>query len=396
MTTPRPRAPHIAASLRERRNDLRPVPPWPERLLGAIGAHPSFAEAVLGDLAEERARRAGQRGTLAADWWYARETLRSVPHLVWNAVRHGGVDGRTRVAGLLAVLAAAPLLVAALVLRAAPPASLVFEGQRGSDVPNGVVLNTRHPVQLVTHALDAKGRALPPATVRYEWAAGVPVAVTPSGAVTCSEYGDAEVRASAGPIATTLLVRCRPVNEIHGDMVMSLIAGGAGGDLPLTARAPNGRLEWLVAFDARIDDSAVAAVHGLHVRPVAPGATVATVNIGDARARVWVNVYEPVPTLAGLRPDQRLVSAPVHLAAGDTILWPLPTGEFWLRFTPVSKSQPMPRIVVRGQIACLPAFGPTDQARCKVTAPGASVRITHPRAVRGDIVGNLSLERGDP
>jgi hypothetical protein len=179
-------------------------------------------------------------------------------------------------------------------------------------------------------------------------------------------------------------------------MVMSLIAGGAGGDLPFTARAPNGRLEWLVAFDVRVDDSAVATVHGLHVRPVAPGTTVVTVSIGDARARVWVNVYEPVSTFAGLRPDQRLVSAPVRLASGDTIQWPLPTGQFWLRFTPVSRSQPVPRIVVRGQIACMPAFGPTDQARCVVRAPGASVRISHPHASRGEIVGNLSLERRDP
>jgi hypothetical protein len=390
------RAPRIAASLRERRNDFRPIPPWPERLLGAIGADPSFAEAVLGDLAEERALRRKQQGRVAAQLWYAREALRAVPYLLWNAVRHGGRSGRIRVAALLAALSAPPLLIAALVLRDAPPASLVFEGQRGSDVPNGVVLNTRHPVQLVTRVLDTRGRALPSGTVRYEWRAGAPVAVTPSGVVTCNEYGDAEVRASAGPVATTLLVRCRPVNEIHGDMVMSLIAGGPGGDLPFTAHAPNGRLEWLVAFDARVEDSAVATVRGLHVRPIAPGTTVATVNIGDARARVWVNVYEPVRTLAGLRPDQRLVSAPVHLALRDTIQWPLPTGQFWLRFTPVSRSQPVPRIVVHGQITCVPAFGPTDQARCLVRAPGASVRITHPRGPRGEIVGNLSLERRDP
>jgi hypothetical protein len=396
MTPTRPRAPRIAASLRERRNDFRPLAPWPERLLGALGAHPSFADALLGDLAEERARRVEQRGRLAAQWWYACEVLRSVPHLLWNAVRHGGRDGRIRVAMLLAALPVLPALVVALLLRDPPPASLAFEGQRGTDVPNGVVLNTRHPVQLKTRALDARGRELPPATVRYEWAAGIPVAVTPSGVVTCSEGGDAEVRASAGSIATTLLVRCRPVTEVQGDMVMSLIAGGAGQSLPFTARAPNGRLVELLAYEVRVADSNVAAAKGLYIRPVAPGTTVATVNVGDGKARVWVNVYEPVRTLEGLRPDQRLVSAPVHLAAGDTIRWPLPTGLFWLRFTPVSKSQPVPRITVGGQVSCMPAFGPTDQARCVVRAPGAWVRIVHPARSRGEIAGNLSLERRDP
>jgi hypothetical protein len=396
MTHPRPRAPRIAASLRERRNDFRPLAPWPERLLGALGAHTSFADAVLGDLAEERALRTEQQGHVRAQLRYAHEAARAVPHLLWNAVRHGGSSGRLRVAGLLGGLAAVPTLALALLLRDAPPATLVFEGQRGTDMENGVVLNTTHPIQLRTHVLDAQGHQLPPSTAQYRWVAGVPMDVTSNGIVTCREYGDAEVRASAGHVATRLVVRCRPVTQVSGDMVMSLVAGSAGADIPFTARAPSGRVEELVAFEARVRDTSVAALQGLHVRPVAAGATVVTVSIGDARANVWVKVYEPVSTLAGLRPDQRLVSAPVQLAVGDSIQWPLPLGELWLRFTPASRSQPAPRIVVHGQVACIPAFGPTDQARCRVRAPGAWVRITRPRTARGEITGRLALERLDP
>ena len=396
MTRPRPRAPRVAASLRERRNDFRPLAPLPERLLGALGAHSSFADAVLGDLAEERALRTERQGHVRAQLWYAHEAARAVPHLLWNAVRHGGPSGRLRVAALLGGLAAVPALALALLLREAPPATLVFEGQRGSDIENGVVLNTRHPIQLETHVLDARGHQLPPATAQYQWVAGVPMDVTSNGVVTCREHGDAEVRASAGHVATTLVVRCRPVTQVSGDMVMSLLAGTAGTEIPFTARGPNGRLEQLVAFEARVRDTGVAVLEGLHIRPVAAGATVVTVSIGEARANVWVNVYEPVSTLAGLRPDQRLVSAPVQLAAGDSIQWPLPLGELWLRFTPASRSQPAPRIVVHGQVTCIPAFGPTDQARCSVRAPGAWVRITHPRAARGKIAGRLALERLDP
>lgn len=397
--TPRPRPPRIAASLRDARNDLRPIAPLTERLLHGLGAHPSFADAVLGDLAEERARRTAEKGRVAAQWWYVREAGRAVPHLLWNAVRHGGAEGRARVVAVLLGVTGGPALAAALiaavVLRPSPPAHLVFDGQRGGDA-NEVVLNSRHAVQLVTRAFDAKMRPLPQATVRYEWTGGVPIAVTPSGAVTCGRSGAAEVRASAGALATTLLVRCRPVSAIHGELVLSLLAGGEERLLPITAYTPDGRREDMIAWEARVQDSTIAALRGWRLRPVAPGATVVTVNIGDARTRVAVNVYEPVQTLAGLRPDQRLVSAPVHLAAGDTIRWPLPTGLFWLRFTPDSGSQPVPRIVVRGQIACAPAFGPTDQARCKVRSPGASVRITNPAARRGPIVGRLELQRDDP
>ncbi|HET9012302.1 MAG TPA: hypothetical protein VFN38_10845 [Gemmatimonadaceae bacterium] len=397
MTAPRvrPRPPRIAASLCERRNDFRPQAPLAERLLAALGAHPSFADAVLGDLAEERARREKAHGRAAARWWYAREAIRAVPHLLWNALRHGGSSGRAHVAALLAGVALVPALIAALALRDSPPAFLVFEGQRGSDVVNGVVLNSTHPVQLVTRALDAKKRELPPGSVRYRWAAGAPIAVTESGVVTCTEPGDAELRATAGAVATTLIVRCHPVSAVHGELVLSMVAGETGQELPISAYAPDGQRVSLLAFEARVQDSTIAVMNGLHIRPIAPGTTSVTVRIGDAQTLIHVSVYERVRTLVGLRPDQRLVSAPVRLAAGDTIRWPLPTGKFWLRFTPDSGAQPVPRIVVSGGVSCMPAFGPTDQATCLVRAPGARVRIAHPGGSRKLVVGHLALERRD-
>jgi hypothetical protein len=360
-----------------------------------LGAHPSFADSVLGDLAEERKRRASEQGSLAADWWYAREALRSVPHLVWNALRHGGVHGAVQLTGLLVGIAAPAAIVVVLLLRDPAPVALVFEGQRGGEV-NGAVLNSRHPVQLVTRALDAHGRTLPASTVHYRWLTGDPVDVTSSGVVTCSESGDAELRASAGAVATTLIVRCRPVSYVGGDMILTLIAGESGRRLPIIARAPNGYPEHLLAGDFRVEDTSVAVMKGWMIRPVAPGATKATVKIGDGLAHIWVIVYERVKSFAGLRPDQRFVTAPVRIAAGDSIRWPLPTGEFWLRFTPESRAQPAPKVTVHGQMTCVPAIGTTDQARCKVSAPGAWVRITHPSGSRGEIAGNLALDRRDP
>jgi hypothetical protein len=232
--------------------------------------------------------------------------------------------------------------------------------------------------------------------VHYRWLTGDLVNVTSSGVVTCRESGDAELRASAGGVATTLTVHCRPVSYVGGEMVLTLIAGEPGRILPFTARAPSGHPEYLLAGDLRVEDTSVAVMKGWIIRPIAPGATTATVKIGDGQARIWVTVYERVKTFAGLRPDQRFVSAPVRVAVGDSIRWPLPTGDFWLRFTPESRSQPAPKITVHGQMRCVPAIGMTDQARCRVSAPGAWVRITHPRGSRREVVGNLALERRDP
>jgi hypothetical protein len=400
MTGPRPRTrpPRIAASLHERRNDFRPTGPMIERLLHGLGAHPSFADAVIGDLAEERARREVEQGAVAARLWYAREALRAIPHLLGNALRHGGAGGRTRVAALLAGPALMAALVAAFMRRDLPPAYLVFEAQRGIEETNAVVLNGSQPVKLVTRAFDAKERELPPGGVQYRWVAGIPIPVSSSGIVTCTERGDAELRAWAGGVATRVIVHCRPVRALNGSLTMSLIVGERGRLLPITALRPNGYSEDLVAYEARVLDTGVAALKGLMVQPVAPGTTSAILKVGDGQTRIWVTVYEPVPTLDGLRPDQRLVSAPVRLARGDTIDWPLPTGRFWLRFTPATAAhpRPAPRIRVSGQITCTPSFGLTDQVTCIAPTAEARVRIAHPGTSRDSIVGNLALERRDP
>ena len=400
MTGPRqrPRPPRISTSLYDRRNELRPPAPLTERFLQSVGAQPSFTDAVLGDLAEERARRETEQGALAARWWYALEALRAIPHLLGNAVRHGGASGRVRAFAVLAAPAFALALVTAFVLRDPPPAFLVVEAQRGSDAANSVVLNSSRPVRLITHAFDASHRELPSAGVRYRWAAGVPIPVRSDGIVTCTEPGDAELRATAGGVATTIVVRCRPVDRVNGSLSMSLVVGERGRALPFTVLGPNGEIVDLVAYEARVQDSSVAALKGLVIHPVAPGITSAILKVGDGSTRIWVSVYEPVSTLDALRPDQRMVSAPVRLARGDTIRWPLPMGRFWLRFTPAEGQgqRPVPKITVSGQVFCTPTIGFTDQATCTSQTADARIRIAHPGGSRDSIVGSFALERREP
>lgn len=391
-------APRIAASLRERRNDLRPAAPLMERLLHELGAQPAFAEAVLGDLAEERARRRGQDGAAAADWWYAREAFRSAPHLAWNAMRHGGARGRVRAGGLLAAIALLPLGVLALLqLRDGPPAFLVVEGQRGRSTADGLVINNRKPVRLEMHVLDAKGRALPSGDVRYRWVSGTPLPVSPRGVVTCTRRGDATVRASVGTVATSVFLRCRPVREISADIREDLVAGGVPQDLNVTALGADHRPVDLIAGELRVEDSTIATLSGARIRPLAPGETVVRVRIGDVKELIYVSVFEPVRTLNGLRAGQERVIAPVHLARGDTIRWALPRGLFWLRWHPASAAQPMPDFAVDGPIVCMPWFGPRGHvAGCVVRGPGAWIRLTRSPDARGEIVGRFALEMRVP
>jgi hypothetical protein len=267
-------------------------------------------------------------------------------------------------------------------------------GQHGANIADGIVLNTRRPVQLETRVLDAKGRALSSTDVRYRWGAGTPMKVSPSGVVTCKHPGDATVRASLGKVETSVLLRCRPVKDVRAQMGINFVVGDSGRDLRFMALAPDGRPVDLLAGEVHVLDSTVATLTGTHIRPVAPGRTTVIVRIGDGESWTEISVYEPVRTFDGLRSDQRLVVAPVRLARGDTIRWPLPMGLFTLQFNRTSASQPSPTIAVDGLIVCMPDFGPgIDESFCLVRAPGASVRISHPGTVTGAIVGNLAITR---
>jgi hypothetical protein len=118
------------------------------------------------------------------------------------------------------------------------------------------------------------------------------------------------------------------------------------------------------------------------------------VHIGGHEAATEVNVYERVHTLAGLRPEQRLVAAPVRLSSGQRIRWPLPEGLFWLRIGGASDGRPAPLLTLDGPVVCMPALGATvHQTHCLVRETGAYVTITHPGAVPTEVNTMLSLER---
>src|SRR5687768_14427028 len=88
-----------------------------------------------------------------------------------------------------------------------------------------VVLNTQRAVQLPVRVLDARGRGLDSTGVRYEWTSGAPITVSNSGMTTCTQTGDAKVRASLGQLVTDIVVYCRPVRDVRGLLMINLVLG---------------------------------------------------------------------------------------------------------------------------------------------------------------------------
>jgi hypothetical protein len=392
-----PANPRTSAALRRYANDNRTASqPIVERLLRFIGADVPFADDVIGDLMEERAHRRARNGAWSANSWYVREALRSAPHLAWNAVHHGGPRGRAHVAAFAAAVALVLTAAVALLRSGDPvPVRLEVDAQRTANASDGVIVNTRHPVLLAMRAFDAKGKALKSANVRYQWISGTPISVSANGVITCSYAGNAVLRASVGAVAKAVRIKCLPVREVLAHMWIQFTAGDSSQELSFVALDPDGMPVNRLAGVLRVKDSAVANLKNGRIYPLSPGHTEVLMRFGEGEATTQVSVYEKVATFEGLRDDQRFVIAPVRLATGDAIRWPLPQGLFWLQYHRVSDSQPIPSVAVDGPIMCMPvpSFGPGIQRMdCLVRGPGATVRIAHPGGTASEITGALSIE----
>ncbi len=203
------------------------------------------------------------------------------------------------------VMTAVALLV--MVACKGPPTRLV------AGVADTVVVNNQRPVQIPVHVFDGAGHQVEPTGTRYRWTSGVPVPVSATGVVTCTQSGDAKVRASLGKLITYAVLRCRPVRDVHALRMMNLVVGGAAQELPFEAVGVDGRPVTLLTGKVTIGDSTIATVEGLRIRGRAPGSTDLTMRVGDRQAFASIHVYEPVRSPEGIRPGQH-VAVPVRLA----------------------------------------------------------------------------------
>jgi hypothetical protein len=387
-----------------------------DRALLALGGDPAFIADLLGDLSEEYTYRAAHDGVYAARLWYVREMVRSTPHLVWNAIRHGTPSARARLAAsILAVVATFSVLTVAWLTRNGPPASLVVGGGIYSD---GIVVNNLGPVQLSMSVLDARGHRLERTDVRYQRVSGVPIPVSTRGVIKCTRPGDAIVRASLAALHRDFVIHCQPVRTIRDAGWGNFVVGDPAATLTVDAIGLDGQPVTRIAARLRVVDSTVATLDASgRLRPLRPGETWIDIEIGDRRAGAFVTVYEPVRTFEGLRPDQRLVVAPIRLTRGASIRWPLPTGVFFLTFSADSSEVPPTRgfvglgsgssptvqspvnMSVAGLIMCTRMPEPQPGvlgAYCLARAPGATLILTYSGpGGPNEIVGSLALERQD-
>lgn len=383
-----------------------------DRTLLALGGDPAFIADLLGDLSEEYTYRAAHDGVYAARLWYVREAVRSTPHLVWNAIRHGTPTARARLAAyILAVIVSLSVLTIAWLTRNGPPTRLVVGGGIDSD---GIVVNNLGPVHLSMRVLDAAGHRLERTDVRYQRISGVPITVSTRGIVLCKQRGDAVVRASLATLHKDFVIHCQPIRTLRSAGWGNFVVGESARILSVDAVGLDGNPVTRIAARLRVDDSTIATLDGDgRLRPLRPGNASIDVEIGDRLTRAEVTVFEPVRTFEGLRPDQRWVVAPIHVTRGASLRWPLPTGRFFLSFSADSSQVPPTRgfiglfgsssiaqspimMSVAGPISCTRVPEPNPgvlDAYCLARAPGATVIIRAGPGGLNAIVGSLGLER---
>ncbi len=380
--------------------------PAVDRALIALGCDPRFVADLLGDQRQEFAERVAHDGVAAARLWYAREIVRSAPHLALSALRDGTPGSRARLAAyLLAVLITLAVTTIAWVTRNGPPARLVTTAVSS----DGIVVNNIGSVKLSTLVLDAAGHRLANAEVQYRRLSGIPIPVSSRGIVRCAERGDAVLRATLGRLKKEFVIHCEPVKTIRGVGWGNFIVGDSGRTLFADAVGPDSAPVTRIAATLRVLDSTVATLDGSTLRPLRPGFTQVDIAIGDQHAGAPVTVFEPLRSLEDLKPDQRWVAVRVRLQRGQSVHWPLPVGDFFLAFSTDTSEAPVTRsfgaviahrnvqLSVDGPIMCMPELSSgVSNSHCLARGPGATLTIKHSDERAPEVVGVLALDRWEP
>lgn len=370
-----------------------------ERLLTAIGAERAFTDAVLGDLAEERAMREARDGRLRASLWYLRDALRSVPHLARNAWTSGSDETRSRIVTIVAAGAFAITAVVTVVLQQGSAAARIVSAY--GTARDGVVINNLSAIQLPMSVTDRRGLPLPAKGVRFRQIAGTPISLSRSGVVKCRDEADARILASIGSVYTTVVLHCRPVQMLRADPWMDFVQGDAPRIVQYAALSPQSTFVGDLRGTMTVADEGVATVRDNRiVEPNSVGSTPLTIRVGDKTSIVAVTVFQRVSSFAKLSRMQQYPAVALRLELGVPVTQPLPRGTFWLKYLPRSADDPAPAIDVRGQATCTvgnrastPFLRGGEIGRyCEVTGDDASVTLVNTEGAR-PVEASLALDR---
>ncbi len=255
-----------------------------------------------------------------------------------------------------------------------------------------VVVNSRHPVQLSVHVVDAAGRILGSRGLRYEWVSGDRVPLSDDGRVTCARPADAMVRVTRGDLTMQLSLRCQPIAGFRLPRGVHLLVGGPPQELVVNAVDADGRPVMLIAGTASVRDSQVAVLRDGLVYPRTAGFTYVRVDVGDCVSWIPVDVIARETTPSQLEPFQEF-AASLRLVGGEMRSWHIVPGRYELSLLPDPSAHAEPVLGAVGT-NCARFPGGGQHYSC-IARQGAAVVVRHPRgAGQGrELAGELLVRR---
>jgi hypothetical protein len=167
-----------------------------------------------------------------------------------------------------------------------PPVHLV------AGASDTVVVNSRYPMALPVRALDAMGRTVAGAPIRYTWAGHDSLPVTATGAVTCTRSGDFAVRAALGPLTLRLVVQCRRVEYVRMSGPLQFVLGDSALSQPFAIRfvayGADARPIAPVMAGVSVGNTGIASFRGLLLSPREREITWANVRVGGYILVRWL------------------------------------------------------------------------------------------------------------
>jgi hypothetical protein len=203
-----------------------------------------------------------------------------------------------------------------------------------------IIVNDVAPTPLPVRALDASGRSVPAATIRYERIRGDSIRLTAEGMLSCPRRGDAVIRATLDHLSASLIVLCRPVEVVRIPGPVQFVLGDSALSqprvVPITAFDARWRAVVQLAGNLTVLDTNVSAINGTTLSPRTRGITLVSARVGNREGRTGVHVYQRVGSIAALdtllrvAPGQRLFAVPIRLVPGESRRQRLPPGDWML------------------------------------------------------------------
>ncbi len=276
------------------------------------------------------------------------------------------------------------------------PTRLSVTARAGDDT---VVVNQTHSMRLSVAVLDQYGRRLRSDTsVRYQRIAGDSIILSPGGELQCDNRSDAVARVTFESLVQNFVLRCRPVTWIEAPTWLDLIVGDSTRDLSFVAHGPDGRAVTELRGAVTVPDGSIVGAEGTTIRPKRWGMTVASVEIGNAKAQIPIMVYEPVKSFVGNPQGVKLMAMRVSVARGDTIVVPLPKAAFWVTYFSKDPNVPPPTITLQGDGLCTTGDGirqrrieDGEYAKYCHTGDGARMIIAHGAPSVATISGTVAI-----